>query len=125
MIQIATAVFIGGGLGSLLRLWIQQQFNPAQPSEFPIGTFVVNLIGCLLIGIFWGWSEKSMTLTPTLKFFLFTGICGGFTTFSAYSQESLLLLRNAQLSFFIFYVIGSVVGGMLLTYIGFRLLTHS
>jgi CrcB protein len=125
MIQTAVAVFIGGGLGSLVRLWIQQQLNPSQPGEFPMGTLLVNFLGCLLIGLLWGWSEKTMTLTPTIKFFLFTGICGGFTTFSAYSQESLVLFRNGQTTLFVVYTVGSIIGSLLLTLLGYKLFVQT
>ena len=115
-------VFTGGGIGSVIRFLIQQQLNPAKTNEFPLGTFIVNVLGCLLIGLLWGWSEKATQLNHELKFFLFTGICGGFTTFSAFSQESIFLLRTGENLTLLFYVVATVITSLLLTYLGYKLL---
>ena len=115
-------VFTGGGIGSVIRFLIQQQLNPAKTNEFPLGTFIVNVLGCLLIGLLWGWSEKATQLNHELKFFLFTGICGGFTTFSAFSQESIFLLRSGENLTLLFYVVATVITSLLLTYLGYKLL---
>ncbi|MFM1858315.1 MAG: hypothetical protein RLZ05_1375 [Bacteroidota bacterium] len=115
-------VFAGGGIGSVMRFLIQQQLNPAKTNEFPLGTFFVNALGCLLIGLLWGWSEKATQLNNELKFFLFTGICGGFTTFSAFSQESIFLLRNGEALTLLFYIVITVITSLLLTYLGYKLL---
>ena len=115
-------VFTGGGIGSVIRFLIQQQLNPAKTNEFPLGTFIVNVLGCLLIGLLWGWSEKATQLNQELKFFLFTGICGGFTTFSAFSQESIFLLRSGENLTLLFYVVATVITSLLLTYLGYKLL---
>jgi CrcB protein len=115
-------VFTGGGIGSVIRFLIQQQLNPAKTNEFPLGTFIVNVLGCLLIGLLWGWSEKATQLNHELKFFLFTGICGGFTTFSAFSQESIFLLRSGETLTLLFYVVATVITSLLLTYLGYKLL---
>ena len=115
-------VFAGGGIGSVMRFLIQQHLNPAKTNEFPLGTFIVNALGCLLIGLLWGWSEKATQLNNELKFFLFTGICGGFTTFSAFSQESIFLLRNGETLTLLFYIVITVITSLLLTYLGYKLL---
>jgi len=115
-------VFTGGGIGSVIRFLIQQQLNPAKTNEFPLGTFIVNVLGCLLIGLLWGWSEKATQLNHELKFFLFTGICGGFTTFSAFSQDSIFLLRSGENLTLLFYVVATVITSLLLTYLGYKLL---
>ena len=122
MSSIWLFVFTGGGIGSVIRFLIQQQLNPAKTNEFPLGTFIVNLLGCLLIGLLWGWSEKATQLNHELKFFLFTGICGGFTTFSAFSQESIFLLRSGENLTLLFYVVATVITSLLLTYLGYKLL---
>ncbi len=122
MSSIWLFVFTGGGIGSVIRFLIQQQLNPAKTNEFPLGTFIVNVLGCLLIGLLWGWSEKATQLNHELKFFLFTGICGGFTTFSAFSQESIFLLRSGDNLTLLFYVVATVITSLLLTYLGYKLL---
>ena len=116
-------VFVGGGIGSVLRFFLQQQLNSTKPADFPLGTFCVNLVGCLLIGLLWGWSEKSSWLTTDLKFFLFTGPCGGFTTFSAFSQESLQLLKVGAYQPLLIYVMGTLLASFLLTYLGYKLIS--
>jgi CrcB protein len=115
-------VFAGGGIGSVMRFLIQQQLNPARTNEFPLGTFIVNAFGCLLIGLLWGWSEKATQLNNEVKFFLFTGICGGFTTFSAFSQESIVLFRSGENLTLLFYVVMTIIISLLLTYLGYKLL---
>ena len=88
-------VLAGGGIGSLLRYGVSGVFAKAG-ADFPLGTLLVNLTGSFLIGLFWGISEKAV-FHPNWKIFLFTGILGGFTTFSAYGLETFNLLRENNL----------------------------
>jgi len=87
-------VLAGGGIGSLLRYGVSGVFAKAG-ADFPLGTLLVNLTGSFLIGLFWGISEKAI-FHPNWKIFLFTGILGGFTTFSAYGLETFNLLRESK-----------------------------
>ena len=81
-------VFLGGGLGSGLRYLATLTMN--QYSKFfPFGTFTVNMLGCLLIGLILGYAQKENTLTSNQTLLLATGFCGGFTTFSAFANENL------------------------------------
>lgn len=121
MIKIALSVALGGGIGTILRFFLQRGLSNSQPGEFPTGTFTVNLIGCFIIGLLWGLSEKGNTLSENWKLFLFTGVCGGFTTFSAYSQESIFLLREGRLNLFFLYAGGTLGVGFLLTWLGYYL----
>ena len=116
-------VFAGGGIGSVLRYLIQQSLNSSRSDEFPFGTFSVNLLGCFLIGCLWGWSEKQPVLSPELKLLLFTGICGGFTTFSAFSQESIQLLKSGAVQPLLAYLVGTLLGSLLVTYLGHKLIS--
>ncbi len=86
-------------------------------SAFPYGTLGVNIIGCLAIGFIIGVTEK-FNLTPEWRLFLATGLCGGFTTFSAFSAETLQLIRNGQPWYAIAYMCGSVILGIMATVIG-------
>jgi CrcB protein len=93
----ALYVGLGGFVGSLLRYWLggavqQVANNPA----FPLGTLAVNLAGCLLIGFLSQLSDARGIFTPEARLFVFTGILGGFTTFSAFGNESVNLLRNGD-----------------------------
>lgn len=112
----------GGALGSIARYLLGGAILHRFPNlKFPLGTFTVNIIGCLLIGLLVGLAEKRGILTPEARLFLITGICGGFTTFSAFAQENVFLLRRAETPTALAYVAGSVILGLLATWVGFRL----
>ena len=114
-------VFLGGGLGSGLRYLVAIAMN--QYSKIlPFGTFTVNMIGCLLIGLVLGYAQKENTLTSNQTLLLATGFCGGFTTFSAFASENLELIKNGELFNFSIYAIGSVFLGIVLILIGYLLL---
>ena len=113
-------VFLGGGLGSGLRYLVAIAMNQYS-KVLPFGTFAVNMIGCLLIGLVLGYAQKENTLTSNQTLLLATGFCGGFTTFSAFASENLELIRNGELFNFSIYAIGSVFVGMLLILIGYLL----
>ena len=110
-------VFLGGGLGSLLRYIISKAFN-GYFQHFFLGTFLVNIIGCLLIGLILGVSFKNNYLTQNQTLLLTTGFCGGFTTFSTFAFEKHSLLRAGEIFHFSFYLIASVIIGILAVSIG-------
>jgi CrcB protein len=87
-----------------------------------MGTFLVNISGCLLIGIFYALSEKGNLLTPEWRLFLTTGFCGGFTTFSSFAYENVNLLRNSDFLYFGLYILSSVVLGIAGVYLGIFLI---
>ena len=113
-------VFLGGGLGSGLRYLVAITMNQYS-KVLPFGTFTVNMIGCLLIGLVLGYAQKENTLTSNQTLLLATGFCGGFTTFSAFASENLELIRNGELFNFSIYAIGSVFLGIVLILIGYLL----
>tara|TARA_B100000287_G_scaffold212939_1_gene201073 strand:- start:342 stop:713 length:372 start_codon:yes stop_codon:yes gene_type:complete len=113
-------VFLGGGLGSGLRYFVSITMNQYS-KVLPFGTFTVNMIGCLLIGLVLGYAQKENTLTSNQTLLLATGFCGGFTTFSAFASENLELIRNGELFNFSIYAIGSVFLGIVLILIGYLL----
>jgi CrcB protein len=112
---------LGGGAGSIARYLCQRWFAVNYPHHFPWGTFAVNITGCLLIGIFWGLTFKSFTGNESWKLFLMTGICGGFTTFSAFTLEGIGLLKEQRPGLFFLYATGSVVLGLAATYAGMKI----
>ena len=122
MIRNLLLVALGGGLGSAFRYLCQRWFALNYPHHFPWGTFTVNVAGCLLIGIFWGLTFRTYVSNEHWKLFLMTGICGGFTTFSAFTLEGIGLLREQRLTLFFSYIIGSVVLGLLATWAGMKLI---
>jgi len=115
-------VGLGGGAGSIARFLCQKYIYEWYPHPFPFGTFLVNISGCFLIGIFYALAEKGNLLTPEWRILLTTGFCGGFTTFSTFAYENLNLLRNGDITYFILYIIASVILGMLATWLGIVLL---
>ncbi|HEY6063127.1 MAG TPA: fluoride efflux transporter CrcB [Chitinophagaceae bacterium] len=121
MIKNILLVGLGGGLGSMARYLSQRWAYAIYPHHFPWGTFAVNIVGCLLIGIFWGISFRSFESNENWKLFLMVGLCGGFTTFSAFTLEGIGLIREQRLALFFSYVAASVLLGLLATYIGMRI----
>lgn len=112
MIKNLLLIAIGGGVGSMARYLCQKWFNQNYPHPFPWGTFVVNLLGCFLIGILYEASEKSSVLSPQTRLLLITGFCGGYTTFSTFAFENMNLLRGGDTIYFLLYTVGSVVLGI-------------
>ena len=88
--------------------------------KFPLGTFSINLMGCLIIGILAGLAEKRAAFSPELRLFLFTGLCGGFTTFSAFAHENVSLIRRDEIPSALLYTTASIVFGFLAAWAGFR-----
>ena len=111
-------VFLGGGLGSGLRYLVTITMNQYS-KVLPFGTFTVNMLGCLLIGLILGYAQRENTLTSNQTLLLATGFCGGFTTFSAFANENLELIKNGEIFNFSVYTIGSVLIGILAVCIGF------
>jgi CrcB protein len=114
-------VGLGGGIGSIFRYLCQRWFLFAGLHPVPWATLTVNIAGCFLIGIFWGLTFGSFDTNETWKLFLMTGICGGFTTFSAFSLEGIGLIKEEKFFLFFTYVILSVAGGIIATWLGMRM----
>jgi fluoride exporter len=118
--MIKTLLFIGCGgfLGSISRFVASRYLQDNFPSAFPFGTFLVNISGCFLIGLIYGFSERSSLLTNGWKMFLAVGFCGGFTTFSTFANENLALLRDGDFFHFFIYTGLSVFLGITATFLG-------
>lgn len=115
-------IAIGGALGSVLRYLTTLIVNKYFESNFPVATFITNILGCFLIGVFFGVFEKQNTISQDLKFFLITGICGGYTTFSAFSLENIQLMQINQLMISFLYISASVFLGLMTTWCGLFLM---
>lgn len=113
-------VFLGGGLGSILRYLISITLNNSSQS-IPYGTFLVNFTGSLILGILFGLSIKSGYVNNNLLLLLGTGFCGGFTTFSSFAYENHMLLKSEEFLSFGFYSLGSVVLGITAVCLGLLL----
>jgi len=116
LLFVGIGSFIGGILRYLLSQFIQTKFL----STFPYGTLGVNVLGCLVVGLVLALSERT-SMTPEWRLFLATGICGGFTTFSAFSSETFSMLRDGQFWYAATYVLASLILGVLATFIGYSL----
>ena len=119
---VSLGSFFGGGL----RFLISKVTGLLVATPFPAGTFVVNILGCLLIGFFSGLPQANGTfwgLRPDTRLLLTTGLCGGFTTFSTFSYEALTLIRSGYTCAFLAYIALSVVLGLLAASIPFFLKT--
>src|SRR5437867_515617 len=79
---------------------------------FPIGTFAVNLVGCIVFGAIAGAAEQRMPLSPQLRALLLIGLLGGFTTFSSYAFESFALVRDGQFFAATVNIVGQMVAGL-------------
>src|SRR4051794_29823940 len=91
------AVFVGGGLGSLVRFGLARWINGLQPAySFPAGTFVVNITACFVLGFVVGLVDHKVLLSPLTRIFWAVGFCGGFSTFSTFSYENILLFQSGQ-----------------------------
>lgn len=111
------AVGIGSFLGGILRYLLSQLIQSKVLSTFPFGTLTVNIIGCFLIGIAFGFSERSL-FPAEWRLFIVTGFLGGFTTFSSFSNETVALIRDGQSWHALSYVAGSVIVGLIATFAG-------
>jgi CrcB protein len=111
-------VFVGGGLGSLARYGVGKAFVKWS-SVFPFGTLTANILACLVMGFFTGWAALKPTDINGYRAFIAVGFCGGFSTFSTFSNETILLIQNnrfgdATLNIFLSLMLcfGATLGGM-------------
>lgn len=112
-------VLTGGALGCLIRFYTSGISQKYMSNGFPVGTLTVNLTGSFLIGLLWGLLESQPA--GNLRLFLFVGILGGFTTFSAYAIETLNLFKEGNIKFAILNILLNNVFGILLAFAGFLL----
>lgn len=111
-------IALGGGLGSVFRYLTSQFINKHSQLFFPYATFITNVLGCFLIGFILGVLEKNSVTNPDLKFFLVTGFCGGYTTFSTFSNENISLLQSNHIGTAFLYIGLSVILGLAATWAG-------
>ena len=111
-------VGLGGGLGAMLRFFLS---SLGKPGAFPYQTLFINIAGSLFIGVIFALTIKNTSFPEDLKLFLATGLCGGFTTFSAFSLENMQLMRTGNYLTALFYIFASVALCIIAAAAGFKL----
>ena len=115
-------VGLGGFAGAICRYLIQTMLSNRYPGTFPWGTFAVNIIGCLFIGIIYGLAERHRIMTYELRLLLAVGFCGSFTTFSAFSVENLNMFQLGNYVTSGFYIALSILLGLGAVFAGMTLI---
>ncbi len=118
MLKILFIIGSGSFIGGIARYLTSRYIQNTLISAFPYGTFVVNILGCFLIGLFFGISERGNLINAEWRLFLTVGFCGGFTTFSTFANENVALLRDGNFFYFALYTGLSVFLGLMATYLG-------
>ena len=118
MIKNLLLVGLGGSIGSMVRY--AASFL-VRSKLFPYATLSVNITGSFIIGLIFAMSIKEEGLSNNWKIFLATGICGGFTTFSAFSLENMGLLQTGKIGMAVTYILLSIILGILATFLGYQL----
>ena len=112
-------VGLGGFIGSIARYAVSKLNIYMHFLAIPMGTLTVNVVGSFIIGVIVGISQKSEILSADVRLFLMVGICGGFTTFSSFSVENLMLIQNGQVFSALIYTFLSLFLGFTAVYLGY------
>jgi CrcB protein len=102
--QSILLVFLGGGLGSVIRFLLGKWITSLHAHNFPWGTLVINVIACMFLGIMVGLADQKQIISSTMRVFWTVGFCGGFSTFSTFSIEALELMQNGLATSLLLYV---------------------
>ena len=119
MIKSFLIVGIGSFIGGTLRYGLSTLMKQVCHQKFPWGTLMVNLLGCLVIGVLFGLFNKYSSVSSPWCLLLTTGLCGGFTTFSTFANESIQMLQQGNIGGFIGYVATSIIAGISLVALGY------
>lgn len=120
MVKSILLVGLGGGLGSIFRYLTAVFSEKYLQILFPLGTFFVNIIGCFLIGLLMGFLGQNVTENQNVKLLFISGFCGGYTTFSTFAYENIVMLQNNNYRGALFYIALSVVSGVFAVWLGIK-----
>jgi len=120
VLQLLLAVFIGGGTGSVARWLLSMRFNPLHQA-IPLGTLAANLIGAFIIGMGLAWFNRMTHIDPMWKVLITTGFCGGLTTFSTFSAETVFLFQEGRIGWALVNIAINMIGSFAMTGIAFWL----
>ena len=124
MFNTLLAVFIGGGVGSVTRWLISMKLNSLS-NHVPVGTLLVNLIGAFIIGMGLAWFNRMTHIDPMWKVLITTGFCGGLTTFSTFSAETVFLFQEGRIGWALMNVAINMLGSFAMTGIAFWLFSSA
>lgn len=112
-------ILVGGAAGSLLRFIISEYISAKYSSDFPVGIFFVNILGALTIGFLFGYLSDNQLLDDKLRFLLFIGLLGGFTTFSSFALENMRLIKDGLILTSLLYIMLTNVLGIVVAFAGY------
>jgi CrcB protein len=119
MLKTVLLIGAGGFIGSVARYFVSRLNLYFDFLSIPVGTLLVNVLGSFLLGFLTAIATKSMLLNADWRMFLMVGLCGGFTTFSTFTGENLMLMQNGQFLSVLLYTVLSIVLGFTAVYLGF------
>ncbi len=117
------AVALGGAIGSVGRYLTSLAVESFSSTRFPYETLTANLVGCFLIGLLWGYFER-MSISNEFRLFLFTGVLGGYTTFSTFARENIQFFKAGEPFSALGYILVSNIVGLTLVVAGFLISTQ-
>lgn len=117
-IKFSIIVFIGGGFGSITRYLLGKCISALHSINFPVGTLVINIVACFILGLIVSLTDHKQLLSPNMRLFWAVGFCGGFSTFSTFSNETFQLINGNLTVTAILYVVLSVSLCLLATFFG-------
>lgn len=116
-------VGLGGAAGSILRYLTSLLTTKYATGVFPFATLTVNILGCILLGLFMGYIDRHLISNPAIRLLVITGFCGGYTTFSAFAFENFTLFQSGNILIFLANILASIVFGILGVWLGYWMFT--
>jgi CrcB protein len=122
MIKTLFIIGMGSFTGGVSRYLISKYVQNMTTISLPVGTMAVNIMGCFIIGLFYGLFDRGNLMNSNLRLFLTVGFCGGFTTFSTFMNDNFQLIKGENFFYMSVYLAASIIGGYLLLFLGYSLI---